>query len=169
MWQQLELASKLEYDLRNTLDWSRKWLVDFNAEKAQVVSFDWSHNFGTTDVQIVLVLKKNHLLRWWQGLPLQNWVWTLTLSLLLKLYPWKLEPWFVIGSLFLLRLLFFFINMSYRRCIEYCCHIFSFTASSYFDAYFDILAKLKKRVCTNVGQTLVASLEPLGYSRNVTS
>ena len=63
MWQQLELASKLEYDLRNTLDWSRKWLVDFNVEKAQVVSFDWSHNFGTTDVKIVLVLKKNHLLR----------------------------------------------------------------------------------------------------------
>ena len=87
MWQQLELASKIEYNLCNTIDWSRKWLVDFNAEKAQVVSFHWSHNFGTTDVKIVLVLKKNLLLRCWHGLPLQNWVWTLTLSVLLKLYP----------------------------------------------------------------------------------
>ena len=33
MWQQLELASKLESDLRYTVDWGRKSLVDFNAGK----------------------------------------------------------------------------------------------------------------------------------------
>ena len=33
MWQQLELASELESDLRGTMDWGRKWLVDFNAGK----------------------------------------------------------------------------------------------------------------------------------------
>ena len=27
-WQQLELASELEWDLRDTVDWFRKWLVD---------------------------------------------------------------------------------------------------------------------------------------------
>ena len=27
MWQQLKLASVLESDLRNTVDWGRKWLV----------------------------------------------------------------------------------------------------------------------------------------------
>ena len=42
LWQQLELASELESHLRDTVDWSRKWLVDFNAEKTQLVSFDWS-------------------------------------------------------------------------------------------------------------------------------
>ena len=31
LWQQLELASELESDLRDTGDWGRKWLVDFNA------------------------------------------------------------------------------------------------------------------------------------------
>ena len=31
LWQQLELASELESDLRDTVDWGRKWLVDFNA------------------------------------------------------------------------------------------------------------------------------------------
>ena len=45
-WQQLELASELESDLRETVDWSRKWFVDFNAEKAQLVSFDRSNNTG---------------------------------------------------------------------------------------------------------------------------
>ena len=29
--QKLELASELESDLRDTVDWGRKWLVDFNA------------------------------------------------------------------------------------------------------------------------------------------
>ena len=37
LWQQLELASELEPDLRDTVDWGRKWLVDFIAE---LVSFD---------------------------------------------------------------------------------------------------------------------------------
>ena len=31
LWQQLELASELESNLRDTVDWGRKWLVDFNA------------------------------------------------------------------------------------------------------------------------------------------
>ena len=50
LWQQLELASELESDLRDTVDWGRKWLVDFNAGKPQMVLFDWS-NTGAIDVK----------------------------------------------------------------------------------------------------------------------
>ena len=39
LWQQLELASELESDLRYTVDWGRKRLVDFNAGKTQLVLF----------------------------------------------------------------------------------------------------------------------------------
>ena len=39
LWQQLELASELESDLRDTVDWGRKWLVDFNAVKTRFTSF----------------------------------------------------------------------------------------------------------------------------------
>ena len=35
-----------------TLDWGRKWLVDTNAGKAQLVSFDWSNNLGAFDVKM---------------------------------------------------------------------------------------------------------------------
>ena len=42
LWQQLELASELESDLRDTVDWGRKWVADFNAGKTQLVLFDWS-------------------------------------------------------------------------------------------------------------------------------
>ena len=37
LWQQLELVSELESDLRDTVNWGRKWLVDFNASKTQLV------------------------------------------------------------------------------------------------------------------------------------
>ena len=37
LWQQLELASELESDLRDTVDWGRRRLFDFNAGKTQLV------------------------------------------------------------------------------------------------------------------------------------
>ena len=52
LWQQLELASELEFGLQDTLDWSRKWLVDFNAGKTQLVLFDQSNNIGGIDVKM---------------------------------------------------------------------------------------------------------------------
>ena len=61
LWQQLELATELESDLRDTVDWGRKWL-DFSAGKTQLVSFDWSSNNGVIDMKIdVSVLEENHL------------------------------------------------------------------------------------------------------------
>ena len=39
LWKQLELASELESDLRDTLDWGKKWLIDFNVDKTQLVSY----------------------------------------------------------------------------------------------------------------------------------
>ena len=41
LWQQLELASEPESDLWETVDWGRKWLVEFNAGKTQLVLFHW--------------------------------------------------------------------------------------------------------------------------------
>ena len=52
LWQQLELASELESDLRDTVDWGKKWLVDFNAGKTQLVSFDQSNNNCSIDVKM---------------------------------------------------------------------------------------------------------------------
>ena len=34
------------------MDWGRKWLVDFNAKKTQLVQFDWSNNTGAADVKM---------------------------------------------------------------------------------------------------------------------
>ena len=52
LWQQLELASELESDLQETVDGDKKWLVDFNAGKTQLVSFEWSNNNRSIDVKM---------------------------------------------------------------------------------------------------------------------
>ena len=81
LWQQLELASQLESDLRDSLDWGKKWVVDFNAGKTQLVSFDRSNNKCSVDVKMdgsVLEEKSSFLL---------NWIGVVILSLLQKLPP----------------------------------------------------------------------------------
>ena len=52
LWQQIEMASELEYDLRDMVDWGKKWLADFNAGKTQLVLFDWSNNNGCIDMKM---------------------------------------------------------------------------------------------------------------------
>ena len=89
-----------------TLGWSSKWLVDFMLEKLNLFHL-------TGQVTLVLLmwkgmgvfLKKNRLLRCWGSLCLLNWIGTVALSLLQKLPPRGLEPWFVLWSFFLRRLL----------------------------------------------------------------
>ena len=46
------MSSELESALGDTVDWGRSWLVDFNAGKTQLVSFDWFNNSGAIDVKI---------------------------------------------------------------------------------------------------------------------
>ena len=52
MWQQLQLDSELEFELRETVGWGKKWLVDCNAEKNYLAWFDQSNNFGAIDVKM---------------------------------------------------------------------------------------------------------------------
>ena len=46
------MASELESDLQDTVDWGKKCLVDFNAGKTQLILFDQSNNNGSIDVRI---------------------------------------------------------------------------------------------------------------------
>ena len=64
-----------------------------------------------------LFLRKNHILRCWGSIIFLNWIRVLILSLLRKLPPRKLEPWFVLWSLFLMRLLRFFYRYNFGRCL----------------------------------------------------
>ena len=56
MWQHLQLASDLESDLRDIVDWGKKCLVDVNAGKTVLVLFNRSSNTGATNVKWIGLL-----------------------------------------------------------------------------------------------------------------
>ena len=102
LWQQVKFGSELDSDLRDTVDWDRKWLVDFNAWKTQWVLFDWCNNVVLLIWKWMgLFLRKNHLWRRWGWLSLPNLILALRLSLFVKLLPRTLGPWFVLWRFFL--------------------------------------------------------------------
>ena len=52
-----------------------------------------------------------------------------------------------------------------RPYMEYCCHVWAGTPSS----YMEFLNKLQKWICRTVSRSVAASLEPLAHHRNVAS
>ena len=46
------MASELEFDLQDTVDWARKWLVDFNDGKIQLILSDCSNNNNTAAIDV---------------------------------------------------------------------------------------------------------------------
>ena len=142
LWQQLELASELESDLRDTVDWGKKWLVDFSAEKTQLVSFDQSRltfssksDWGSYIISIAKTGSKKIV-------ALIRSMKFLSPEVALYLYKSTTGP-----------------------CMEYCCDVWAGAPS----CYLDLLDKLQKRICRIVGPSLAASLEPLAHHRNVAS
>ena len=47
-----DLPDGLESDLRDTVNWGQKWLVNLNAGKSQLVLFDRSNNTAAIDVKM---------------------------------------------------------------------------------------------------------------------
>ena len=91
----------------------QKVTVHFNAGKTWLVLFDWSNNTAAIDAKIDRsVLQEKSSFRCWGWVSLLNWIGALILPLLLKLPP---EPWFVLWSIFLLRLLYISINLPYSH------------------------------------------------------
>ena len=164
LWQQLELASELESDLRETVNWGRKWLVDFNAGKTQLVSFDQSNNTAVIDVKMygsVLEEKTSFKIL---GLTSSSKLdWGSYIVSIAKTASKKIGA--LIRSMKFLspEVALYLYKSTIRPCMEYCCHVWAGAPS----CYLEFLNKLPKRICRTVGPSLTASLEPLANRRNV--
>ena len=166
LWQQLELASEHESDLRDTVDWGRKWLVDFNAGKTQLVSFDRSNNTGAIDVEMdgsVLEEKSSFKLL---GLTLSSkFDWGSYIICIAKTASKKIGALIRSMQFISPEAALYLYKSTICPCIEYCCHVWAGVHS----CYLEFLDKLQKRICRTVGPSLAASLEPLAHRRNVAS
>ena len=166
LWQQLELASELESDLRDTVDWGRKWLVDFNAGKTQLVSFDRSKNNGAIDVKVDGSVLEDKTSFKMLGLNFSSKLdWGSYIVSIAKTASKKIGA--LIRSMKFLssEVALYLYKSTIRPCMEYCCHVWAGAPS----CSLELLDKLQKRICRTVGPSLAASLEPLPHRRNVAS
>ena len=158
LWQQLELAS--ESDLRDMVDWGKKWLVDFNAGKTQLVSFDRSSNNGSIDVKMGgSILEEKSSIKM-LGLTFSSKLdWGSYIISIAKTASKKIGA--LIRSMKFLspEVALYLYKYSIRPCMEYCCHVWAGAPS----CYLDLLDKLQKRICRIVGPSLAASLEPFPW------
>ena len=141
MWQQLELASKLESDLRDTVDWDKWWPADFNAGKTQLVSFERSNNTCSIDVKMdgsVLEEKSSFKM---PGLTFSSKLdWGFFIVSIAKSVSKKIGT-FIRSMKFLSpQVALFLFKSTVRSCMEYCCHEWAGTPR----CYFELLDKLQK-------------------------
>ena len=157
LWQQLELASELESDLRDTVDWERKWFVDFNAGKTQVVSFDGSSNTGAIDVKMDGSALEEKSLR--KNLQEKDYEWSSYIISIAKTASKKIGV--LIRSMKFLspEVAPYLYKSTICSCMECCCKVWAGAPS----CYLALLVKVQKRICRSVGPLLTASLEPLAH------
>ena len=163
---QLELASELESDLRNTVDWGIKWLIDFNAGKTQLVLFDQSNNTGAIDVKMDGSALKEKSSFKTLGLTfsskLDRGSYIISIA---KSVSKKIGTLIRSMKFFSPEVALYLDKSTIRLCKKYCCHVWHGAPS----CYLELLDKLQKRICRTAAPSLAASLEPLAYRRNVVS
>ena len=143
-----------------TRHWGTKWLVDFNAGKTQLVSFDESSNAGAVDVKVdgsILEEKSSFKILGLTFSSKLDWC-----SYIAKTASKKI--WSLICSMKFLSpgIALYLYKCIIQPCLEYCCHVFAGTLS----CYFKLLDKLQKQIFRTVEPSHVTSLEPLAHHGN---
>ena len=160
LWQQLELASELDSDLQDIVDWGRKWLVDFNAEKTQLVLFHRSNNTGAIDVKMdgsVLEEKSSFKML---GLTFSSKSdWGSYIISIAKTSSKKIGAFIHFMKFLSPEVAPYLYKSTMRPCMEPFCHVWAGTLS----CYLELFDKLQKSICKAVGPSLAASFEPLAY------
>ena len=139
------------------MDRGRKWLVDFNAGKTQLVSFDRSKNTGAIDVKMdgsVLEEKSSFKML---GLTLSSKLnWGSYIVSIAKTASKKIGA--LIRSMKFLspEVALYLYKSTIQPCIEYCCHVWAGAPS----CFLELLDKLQKWISRTVGPSLAAFLNP---------
>ena len=136
------------------MDWGRKWLVDFNAGKTQLVSFDRSNNNGSIDVKMdgsVLEEKSSFKML---GLTFSSKLdWGSYIISIAKTASKKIEALIRFMKFLSPEVALYLYKSTIRPYMEYSCHVWAFAPSCY-------LELLDKMDCKTVGPSLASSLEP---------
>ena len=158
------MALELESDLYDNVDWGRKWLVDFNAGKTQLVSFDWSNNTDANNVKMDgSVLEEKSSFKLLELIFSSKLDWGSYIISIAKTASKKIGT--LISSMKFLspEVALYLYKSTIHPCMEYCCHVWAGTPIS----YLELLNKLQKLICRTVGQSLSTSVGSLVQYQNV--
>ena len=148
------------------MDWGWKWLVEFNAGKTQLFSFEQSNNTGAIDVKMngsILEEKSSFKML---GLTFSSKLdWDCYIISIAETASKKIGA--IIRSMKFLspEVAPYLYKFTICPHMVYCCHVWAGAPS----CYLELLDKLQKRICRTVGPSAAASLEPLTHHRNMAS
>ena len=129
------------------MNWVKKLLVDFNAEKTLLVSFNRSNNNSSIDAKMdgsFLDQKSSFKM---MGFTFSSKLdWGSYIISIAKTAPKKIADLISPKS-------------TIRPFMKYCCHVRAGAPS----CYLELLDKLQKRICKAAVPSFSASLEPLAY------
>ena len=134
------MASELKSDLRDTVDWGRKWLFDSNAGKTQLVLFNGSNNTGAIDVKMdgSVLEEKSYfkMLDWGSYIISIGKAASKEIGVLIRSIKF-LSP----------EVALYLYKSTIHPCMEYCCYVWTGPPS----CYLELLDKLQKQICRTAG------------------
>ena len=123
------------------MDWGKKWLVDFNAGKTELVSFDRSNNNGSIDVKMdeSVLEEKSSFKR--LGLTFSSKLDSCSYIVSIAKTASKKIGALIRSMKFLSpEVALYLYKSTIRPCMEYCCHVWAGAPS----CYLELLDKLQK-------------------------
>ena len=154
------MASELESDLQDTVEWGRKWLVDLIARKTQLVLFDRSKNNGSIDLKMDgAVLEEKSTFKM-LGLTFSFKLdWGSYSISIAKTASKKIGTGIRSMKFLSSEAALYLYKSTIHPCMKYCCHVWAGAPS----CYLELLDKLQKQIYRTVGPSLAVSLEPLAH------
>ena len=142
------------------VDWGRKWLVDFNAGKTQLVLFDQSNNTGAINMKMDgSVLEEKSYFKM-LGLTFSSKLdWGSYIIYIAKIAAKKIEDFICSMNFLSPEVALYLYKSSSQPFIENCWHVWTGASC----CYLEMLGKQQKQICRTIGPSLAASLEPLTH------
>ena len=162
----LDQARCLESDLRDIVEWGKKWLVTFNAGKTKLLSVSKCHR--ATPFSIAMNgedLPENNSFRLLGLTFSKSLTWNEYVEAIAKAAAQK------VGSLYRARAyltpecILYLYKACIRPCMEYCCHLWAGAPAH----LLNLLDKIQNRVSNMIGPQLSLKLQPLSHRRDVAS
>ena len=118
------MASELELDLQDFVDWGRKWLADFNAGTTQLVLFDQSNNTGAIGVKMDgSVLEENSSFKM-LGLTFSSKLdWGSYIISIANIASKKIGALYHFMKFLSTEVALYFYKSTIQPCMEYFCHV----------------------------------------------